>query len=75
MGSENMGMMTKIVSGVIGATVSVIVVSTVLAPTVTDATGSGGTLTEYAGLLGAVLVLSIVAILMIAVRLITGSRD
>lgn len=68
-------MMTKIVSGVIGATVSVIVVSTVLAPTITDATGSSGTLTEYAGLLGAVLVLSIVAILMIAVRLITGSRD
>lgn len=70
-----MGMMTKIVSGVIAATVSVIVVSSVLAPTITDASGSGGALAEYSGLLGAVLVLSIVAILMIAVRLITGGRD
>lgn len=70
-----MGMMTKIVSGVIAATVSVIVVSSVLAPTITDATASGSALVEYSGLLGAVLVLSIVAILMIAVRLITGGRD
>lgn len=70
-----MGMMTKIVSGVISATVAVIVVSSVLAPTITDATSSGGALNEYSGLLGAVLVLSIVAILMIAVRLITGGRD
>lgn len=70
-----MGMMSKIVSGVIAATVSVIVVSTVLAPTITDATGVDGALKDYSGLLGAVLVLSIVAVLMIAVRLITGSRD
>lgn len=70
-----MGMMTRIVSGVIAATVSVIVVSSVLAPTITDATGTGGALAEYSGLLGAVLVLSIVAVLMIAVRLITGGRD
>lgn len=69
-----MGMMSKIVSGVIAATVSVIVVSTVLAPTITDATGAEGALKEYSGLLGAVLVLSIVAVLMIAVRLVTG-RD
>ena len=70
-----MGMMTRIVSGVISATVAVIVISAVLAPTITDATGAEGALKEYAGLLGAVLVLSIVAILMIAVRLITGGRD
>lgn len=70
-----MGMMSKIVSGVIAATVSVIVVSTVLAPTIKDATAPEGALKDYSGLLGAVLVLSIVAVLMIAVRLITGSRD
>lgn len=69
-----MGMMSKIVSGVIAATVSVIIVSTVLAPTITDATGTEGALKEYKGLLGAVIVLSIVAVLMIAVRLVTG-RD
>ena len=67
---ENMGM-EKIVGAVIAITVSVIVIATILAPTITEYTGSDGALAEYAGLLGAVTVLCIVGVLMVAVRLIS----
>lgn len=70
-----MASMNKIVYGVIGITVSVIVIATILAPTIQEYTGEGGALAQYAGLLGAVLVLGILAILMIAVRLIGNSRE
>lgn len=63
--------MSKIVGAVIAISVSIIVIATVLAPTIADYTGSGGALEQYAGLLGAVLVLAIVVVLMVAVRLIT----
>lgn len=63
--------MGAVVSAIIGIAVSVIVIATVLAPTITDYTGTGGALEEWAPLLGAVVVMSIVAVLMIAVRLIT----
>ena len=69
MASISMG---TIVGAIIAATVSVIIVGTVLAPQVAEYAGEGGALAEYAGLLGAVVVLSIVAILMIAVRLVTN---
>lgn len=67
---ENMGM-EKIVGAVIAITVSVIVIATILAPTITEYTGTDGALAKYAGLLGAVVVLCIVGVLMVAVRLIS----
>lgn len=42
-----------------------------LAPTIAEYTGEGGALKDYAGLLGAVIVLCIVGVLMVAVRLIS----
>lgn len=67
--------MNKIVFGVIGMTVSVIVIATILAPTISDYTKDGAALAQYAGLLGAVLVLGILAVLMIAVRLISTGKE
>lgn len=67
--------MTKVVTAVIAITVSVIVVATILAPTITEYTAEAAALAEYAGLLGAVLVLTILGILMIAVRLIGTGKE
>lgn len=69
-----MAEMNKILSAIIAATVSVIVIGTVLAPQIAEYTADSGSLAEYSGLLGAVVVISIVAVLMIAVRLIS-TRD
>lgn len=63
--------LTKIVGAVIAIAVSVIVIATILAPTIADYTGTNGALADYAGLLGAIIVLSIVAVLMVAVKLIS----
>lgn len=51
---------------------SVIVIATILAPTIADYTGTGGALADYAGLLGAVIVMVIVGVLMVAVKLISS---
>ena len=67
--------MTKVVTAVIAITVSVIVVATILAPTITEYTAEGAALASYAGLLGAVLVLTILGVLMIAVRLIGSGKE
>lgn len=67
--------MKTIISAVIGISVSVIVCATVLAPALSDYTATGGALEEYKGLLSAVMIMMIVAILMVAVRLITSGRD
>ena len=67
--------MTRIVSAVIAITVSVIVIASVLAPQIAEYTGSGGALADYAGLLGAVVVLAIVGVLMVAVSLISSGRN
>lgn len=66
--------MSKIVGAVIAITVSVIVVASVLAPTIAEYTASGAALADYAGLLGAVIVMSIVGVLMVAVKLISGKN-
>lgn len=63
--------MEKIVGAVIAITVSVIVIASILAPTIAEYTGSDGALAKYSGLLGAVTVLCIVGVLMVAVRLIS----
>lgn len=64
--------MTRIVTAVIAITVSVIVLASVLAPTITQYTGESGALHDYAAILGAVMLMAIVGILMVAVRLITN---
>lgn len=69
------GSMNKVLTAVISISVSVIVIATVLAPTLADYTGTGGALAEYSGLLGAIVVMSIVGVLMIAVKLVSGGRD
>jgi hypothetical protein len=67
--------MGRIVGAVIAIAVSVIVISTILAPTISDAIGTSsapGALAEYSGLLGAVIVMVIVGVLMVAVKLISS---
>jgi hypothetical protein len=66
--------MGKIIAAVIGVTVSIIIIGTVLVPQVTSMTGTDGALTEYAGLLSAIVVISIVGCLMLVVGLIS-KRD
>ena len=63
--------LSKIVGAVIAISVSVIVIATILAPTIADYTGTDGALADYKGLLGAIIVLSIVGVLMVAVKLIS----
>lgn len=63
--------LTKIVGAVIAIAVSVIVIATILAPTIAEYVAEGGALEDYAGLLGAIIVLSIVGVLMVAVKLIS----
>ena len=64
--------MGKIIAAVIGVTVSIIIIGTVLVPQVTSmTTGEGAALAEYAGLLSAIVVISIVGCLMLAVSLIS----
>lgn len=52
----------------------VIVLASVLAPTIAEYTGEGGALAEYSAILGAVMLMAIVGILMVAVRLITNKN-
>lgn len=51
--------MGKIVAAVIAITVSVIVLASVLAPTIAEYTGEGGALAEYSAILGAVMLMAI----------------
>lgn len=66
-----MASMGTIVAAVIGITVSVIVVATILAPTVATYTAEGAALADYSAILGAVIILTIVGVLMVAVGLIS----
>ena len=67
-----MANMGTIVGAIIAITVSVIVLASVLAPTIAEYTGTGAALADYAAILGAVMLMAIVGILMVAVRLITS---
>jgi len=64
--------MGAIVAAVIGITVSVILVATILAPTVAEYTATGEALESYAAILSAIIILTIVGVLMLAVRLISS---
>lgn len=70
-----MANMGQIVGAVIAIAVSVIVIATVLAPTITEYTGEGGALESWKGLLSAVVVMSIVGVLMVAVKLVSSRAD
>lgn len=63
--------MSKVIAAVIGVTVSIIIIGTVLVPQVTTMSGTGGALEQYAGLLSAIVVISIVGCLMLVVALIS----
>lgn len=67
--------MGRIVAAVIAITVSVIVLASVLAPTIAQYTAEGEALSEYTAILGAVMLMAIVGILMVAVRLITNKSN
>lgn len=64
--------MGKIVGATIGISVSVIVIANILVPVIQDNIGTDGALAEYSGLLSAVIIITIVGVLMIAVRLISS---
>lgn len=66
---------TKLVYAIIGITVGVIVVATVLLPELAEVTAEGGPAEDYKTILGVVGTLTIIAIVMIAVRLMGGSRN
>ena len=66
--------MGRIVAAVSAITVSVIVLASVLAPTIAEYTGTNGALAEYSAILSAVMLMAIVGILMVAVRLITNKN-
>ena len=66
--------MTKIVAATIAIAVSVIVVATVLAPIIAEYTAENAALAEYSALLGAVMIMTIVGILMVAVKLVSSKN-
>lgn len=66
---------TKIVYGIIGITVGVIVVSGVLLGAIDDATAEGAPGAEYASIFGLVGILSIIVLVMWAVRMMGGSKN
>ena len=53
---------------------NVIVLASVLAPTIAEYTGTSGALADYSAILSAVMLMAIVGILMVAVRLITNKN-
>lgn len=63
---------TTIVYGIIGITVGIIVISSVLLDTVATASTE---YEQYAALFGLVGILAIIAIVMIAVRMMGGARN
>lgn len=64
--------MSKIIGAVISIAVAIILIGTFLAPTVSEMTASGGALEQYKSLISAVIILTIVVVLMVAVRLVTS---
>lgn len=63
---------SKLVMAIISITVGIIIIATVLLPTIADATAEGKAAAQYATLLGVVGTMVIVAVVMMAVRLMSG---
>lgn len=62
----------RIVGATIAIAVSVIVIATILAPTIAEYVAEGGALESYSGILSAVVIMTIVGVLMVAVKLISS---
>lgn len=62
----------RIVGATIAIAVSVIVIATILAPTIAEYVADGGALESYSGILSAVVIMTIVGVLMVAVKLISS---
>lgn len=67
--------METILGAIVTGTVAIIFIGSILAPQITQYTGTNGALAEYTGILGAVVVIAVVVVLMLFVRLITSGRD
>lgn len=67
--------METILGAIVTGTVAIIFIGSILAPQITQYTGTNGALADYSGILGAVVVISVVVVLMLFVRLITSGRD
>lgn len=67
--------METILGVIVTGTVAIIFIGSILAPQITQYTGTDGALAEYSGILGAVVVIAVVVVLMLFVRLITSGRD
>ena len=67
--------METILGAIVTGTVAVIFIGSILAPQITQYTGTDGALADYKGILGAVVVIAVVVVLMLFVRLITSGRD
>lgn len=67
--------METILGAIVTGTVAIIFIGSILAPQITQYTGTNGALAEYSGILGAVVVIAVVVVLMLFVRLITSGRD
>ena len=67
--------METILGAIVTGTVAIIFIGSILAPQITQYTGTDGALADYKGILGAVVVIAVVVVLMLFVRLITSGRD
>lgn len=67
--------MELILGAIVTGTVAVIFIGSILAPQIATYTASDAALADYAGILGAVVVIAVVVVLMLFVRLITNGRD
>ena len=67
--------METILGAIVTGTVAVIFIGSILAPQITQYTGTDGSLADYKGILGAVVVIAVVVVLMLFVRIITSGRD
>lgn len=67
--------MKTVLGSIVTGTVAVIFIGSLLAPQVATYIASDGSLHEYSGILGALIVISVVTVLMLFVRLITSGRD
>lgn len=63
-----------IVGAIVAITVGVIIVASLLLPTLSDVTAEGQPGAEYASLLGVIAIMAILAIVMMAVRLMGGRQ-
>lgn len=62
----------KIVGAIVAITVGVIIIASLLLPTLADVTAEGEPGAQYATLLGVIAIMAILAIVMMAVRLMGG---